>query len=348
MSDIFLKKDIRNKRTVLKNTIFSTTSNNFIQGGGNTSSANMSKINATDINNLLAMLTSESNSDNAINRNGGGFTNYDNYTENTEVLENKLIKILNNKNDNLNSEQLQNKINNLIIPHQSGGGRELASLATLATLGAVGALATSRINNNSIKKSTSNTETEFNSGTIINKGQNVIPTIFPNIVSTMPNVIGNKDNKITVTVETPTDVRTSETSPNLISDMNNNLSDTSNSIFQKNPVNKKNSFINTTTSLNNSDLSPTSSAILNTVSDPRLNKLQQGGRGTNVGFENFLKVAALVATKLNIPNSAKAKKIAGQLQRDVKEKNKDITSDKMVNVAEKHLIANLEKYKKMI
>ena len=164
----------------------------------------------------------------------------------------------------------------------------------------------------------------------------------------MPNVIGNKDNKITVTVETPTDVRTSETSPNLISDMNNNLSDTSNSIFQKNPVNKKNSFINTTTSLNNSDLSPTSSAILNTVSDPRLNKLQQGGRGTNVGFENFLKVAALVATKLNIPNSAKAKKIAGQLQRDVKEKNKDITSDKMVNVAEKHLIANLEKYKKMI
>jgi hypothetical protein len=55
----------------------------------------------------------------------------------------------------------------------------------------------------------------------------------------------------------------------------------------------------------------------------------------------------MVATKLSIPNGPKAKKIAGQLQRDVKEKNEGITHDKLVDAAKKHLESNLEKYRKM-
>ena len=62
----------------------------------------------------------------------------------------------------------------------------------------------------------------------------------------------------------------------------------------------------------------------------------------------FLEICKIVAKELNIPNGPKAKKIGGQLQRDVKEKNKDITHEKLVDVAKKQLADNLKKYEKMV
>lgn len=357
-----------NNKNINNSTILSATSNNFIGGNNSlTSSTNLSKINSNDINNLLSMLTSENNQEtatseletklkNMLNQNGGGNSEDENMlnqngggydTENTLELENRLTNMLNNDDE------------------QHGG-----TFKSLATLGGLAALGTV------MNKKITDTESEFNSGNIINPNQpltnnqiNYQPlknNQFNEIISPKPDL----ENKIKVAVEVPYD-NMSATSTDRQSRLNNvPYSDTSmsnNSVFYKNT--NQNPFISsTTTTINKNDtltspytdnLSSTSSNvpysnIPNRNVDQRLLALIQSKQNTDQnGGDNpalivFREISAMVSKKLKIPNGPNAKKIAGQLQRDIKEKNENITHDKLFNAAEKHLENNFSKYEKMI
>ena len=345
MSDLFLKNRDYNvtessinlgnilgmKNNTKINNVFSPTSNNLLGGHGSvTSSANLSKINSTDINNLLSMLTSESDNNtatsdlekklkNMLNQNGVGDD-----TENTAVLENRLMNMLGGSNgDDISTEALENKINSIIRGNQTGGA--VKSLATLAGLTILGTLANKQINNE--------VDTEFNATKVI--GPVPLPVALPR-----PPVV--PENKIKVAVEVPIESATSSEMPRRV----NNLSETStNSVFARPsnvPVNPPNPFIpltTTTISRNSPELSATSSEM----PDSRLDQLG----GNNPALIAFREISAMVAKKLGISNGPKAKKIAGQLQRDVKEKHENITHDKLVDAAKKHLEDNLNKYQKM-
>jgi hypothetical protein len=333
----------------LPNILGMNNSNNYV--GGNysiTSSANLSKINTNDVNHLLSMLTSESNANtentnelenklkNMLTQNGGADD-----TENTQELENKLTHMLNQSGgDDENTEMLENKINNILKTNQSGGA--MKSLFTLGALGAAGTVLNSMLNKSSMTETS-----EFN----------------------VSNVIGPAPTPV-VTSVTKNNVLNSATSSEMPqSNMNvNNLSETSansiNSIFTKrsvppiNPPITQNNFVpamNTTTTINNNSpivsLSETSSMMpmpnnnQSPTSDNRLNELIGGSGPALVAFRE---ISAMVAKKLNIPNGPNAKKIAGQLQRDTKEKNMNITHDKLVEAAKKQLENNLNKYEKMV
>jgi hypothetical protein len=122
-------------------------------------------------------------------------------------------------------------------------------------------------------------------------------------------------------------------------------------IFKKNDVKNK-PILNTTTELNSatlSDIINNNNSVINSVTpikDNRVEEIMNGGN--NPGMKAFRDISKLVSEKLNISNGPNAKKIAGQLQRDVKEKNVDITHDKLVAVAKNHLEQNINKYKKMV
>ena len=148
------------------------------------------------------------------------------------------------------------------------------------------------------------------------------------------------------------------------SDMPNNLSTLSatsnNSIFAKpiqsnKPVNNAtpNPFIPltaTTTELSStSSFMPYKNSSITNNNDSRLsqlNQIQYGGN--NPGMIAFRELSELVSKKLNIKNGPQAKKIASQLQKDVKAQNEGITYDKLLNAAEKHLTNNIKKYEKLI
>jgi hypothetical protein len=306
------------------NDLSSTSYDNSQVGGGSvTSSANLSKINSNDINNLLSMLTSESNTHTStenlenklmklLNNQEGGAIN----TE-TEMLENKLYSLLNQNGgsytEDMNTEMLENRINNVI--KQSGGG-VVKAVAGLAGLAAVGAMI-------------SDTHTNTNTNTESDILTNVLGPK-PN-TTTVVNVNPTIVNPIPVSARSVVDSATSSEMPN-----NLNMSDTSAFLPARN-TNNQNAFI-TTTSIQKS---PTSSEPTN---DKRLEQLG----GNNPALIAFRELSSQVSKKLGISNGPNAKKIAGQLQRDLKAKMPDITHDKLVKAAMKHLEENLNDYKKMI
>ena len=72
-------------------------------------------------------------------------------------------------------------------------------------------------------------------------------------------------------------------------------------------------------------------------------------RGINPGMEAFIKLKKYVAEQLNISNGPKAAKIAGIVQRDVKEKFSDLTdSSKILEKAKNHLDKNINHYKQLL
>jgi len=352
MSDLFLKNSVKNNnfanstessfnlRKVLNinapnknsitssaimqniNELSSTSYNNTQVGGASiTSSANLSKINSNDINNLLSMLTSESNINTATedleNKLKNMLTQEGGEYESTEMLENKLKKLLNNSTftEEMSTERLEAKINNI----QRGGAKEIFGLAGLAAAGAV-------------FNHFSETEGEFNSKKILDK-----PVITkPDLDSKPAILLNNKP----VVLDPNNGVL--YTKPVVLPTSNNNLSATSSEmpqIFTKSES-KFTPSLATTTDM------PTS-ATSSEMPDKRLEQLTQEG-GNNPALVAFREISKMVSEELKISNGPKCKKIAGQLQRDVKEKNSDITHDKLVAAAKKHLEANMDKYKKMV
>ena len=403
MSNLFLKNNSNNTTESSFNLtnilgMNNKSNNNFIGGTGNiTSSVNLSKINSADINSLLAMLTTEetenntstfelenklqnmlnknnedsSNLKNILTQNGGNNkqeiilsqTNTIN-TENTGILENKLISLLqqNGGNNEISTEVLENKINNIIQNNQTGGAKHLLTFATLGLAGTMlnkniaseseydttkvlGPIATPNYNSLMQQQVMPSMPTQnINMAPI--PTQNSIMAPIPTQNSNMSIFQPNKN-------KSPFDSITSSEMPNNQS----TLSETSNnSIFAKSINNTSptsNPFIPitaTTTELSStSSFMPYNNYSTKNNNDARLLQLNQPQTGgNNPGMIVFRELSELVAKKLNIKNGPQAKKIASQLQKDVKAQNEGITHDKLLNAAEKYLTNNIKKYEKLI
>jgi hypothetical protein len=87
-------------------------------------------------------------------------------------------------------------------------------------------------------------------------------------------------------------------------------------------------------------------SILSNTSDMSI--LQDGGKGSNPGFLAFLKLKKHVATKLDIKNGPDAGKVAGAVQRDIKEQYPLLESIKVSEKAMAHFDKNMEHYKKLL
>jgi len=74
----------------------------------------------------------------------------------------------------------------------------------------------------------------------------------------------------------------------------------------------------------------------------------RGGAGTNPGFQAFLDLKKKIAGKLGIPNSPNAGKVAGEVQREIKEKNEGMDAVEVSKKAYELFEANIEKYSKLI
>jgi len=332
MSDLFLKNSVKNninndfyttessfnaskilgKSNIMPsiNELSATSLDNSQVGGSATSSANLSKINSNDINNLLSMITSEaSNATVTVDLENKLKTLLDqaggNISENTEMLENKLRNYM-LEDDMMNTEVLENKMMNIINKQQTGGTMGIVkSIATLAALGGIGAILS--------KRDVTVTESELNPEKIMNSARPV------NISSAQ--------------------VSNSSMDATRMNGSNSQFMSSETSVFAKNPApGKLEAFVTTT------DISPTSDYRVSELKK-QLN-IQEGG--DNPALVAFRDISKMVSEKLGISNGAPCKKIAGQLQRDVKEENTDIELDKLVKTAEKYLDEHLSKYEKMV
>ena len=73
-----------------------------------------------------------------------------------------------------------------------------------------------------------------------------------------------------------------------------------------------------------------------------------GGRATNPGFQAFLDLKKKIAAKLGIPNSPKAGKVAGAVQREIKEKHPGLEATEVSKKAFALFEANMDKYQNML
>jgi hypothetical protein len=316
---------------------------NFIRGGGkntnsSTSSENLSKINSKDINNLVSMLTSESenntNTDdlqnkltNLLNKSQNGGSN-DEYV-NTEVLENKLKNIINKTqmqgggssyDENTNTEILENKINNIINSRYQSGGSVDKSILTLGSLGLASVFIANH-NKNKNKKNTNVTDSELNISNILNNSN-----------KPLPKVVEEPNNKFS---DTSSDVQ----------HITNTTTDIDNDIR----VRELEQFnINEIPSIKQQPQIPESKEAREAREKREDQEIKElvGGE-LSPGMVVYGKISKLVAEKLSIPNGRNCKKIAGQLYRDVKEKNPSVAPEKLLNLAKEHLDKNLNKYKKI-
>jgi len=309
-------KNLGNTSTTINNFSATSTLINQIGGVSSTSTANLSKINSSDINNLLAMLTSESgtntNTENLENKlvnllkQGGG-----NESENTETLENKLNNLLNNNTDNLNTETLESKILDYLNNNkntQSGGGI-FSSLLTLGALGTAGVLLSA---------------TESDSGTT---ASSVMKSIFNKSASTASKV----DKSIS------TDIDKSKSSSNLKNYSKSSTSDDSN--FVGGDLFSDTSDYNLSMEGSDEDSDEDSETNVN-----RLNEMLGGADR----LKPFRDLCEYLADKLNSKLTPNLRKIASQLQKDVRKKHSDVTNDTILEYSKKYFNENKSNYEKML
>ncbi len=253
----------------MPNNNFSSTSNIQLTGGNGKTTEVGNNINYNDINNLINMLTTESE----MNTQLGG--NIDSDIMNTEVIENKLYNILNNNHRSNNNYRSNNN-------HHSNNKYQSGGVVTSAIAGAVaggiaGGIASKYITETILKDS--DIVSEINLYKILTKNNS------------------SKDN------------------------------------------NNVNNIENTTTDVNTDG------------DDERINKIRQmqgGKRELPPGLKVFAKICKYVSEKLSIPNGPKVKKIAGKLQRDIKEKNPNIDLNDLFETSKKHFNNNISTYKKLL
>jgi len=70
--------------------------------------------------------------------------------------------------------------------------------------------------------------------------------------------------------------------------------------------------------------------------------------GINPGFQAFLDLKKHVATKLGISNGPKAAKVAGAVQKEMKEKHPDLDAVKIAEEGRKHFDKNVDHFKQML
>jgi hypothetical protein len=70
--------------------------------------------------------------------------------------------------------------------------------------------------------------------------------------------------------------------------------------------------------------------------------------GVNPGFQAFLDLKKHVATKLGISNGPQAAKVAGAVQKEMKEKHPDLNAVKIAEEGRKHFDKNVDHFKQML
>ena len=76
--------------------------------------------------------------------------------------------------------------------------------------------------------------------------------------------------------------------------------------------------------------------------------VHQDQRRKGIFRELWEAMCKYVSEKLSIPNGPKVKKIAGKLQRDIKEKNPNIDLNDLLETSKKHFNNNISTYKKLL
>lgn len=76
------------------------------------------------------------------------------------------------------------------------------------------------------------------------------------------------------------------------------------------------------------------------------NKIMDGG--VNAGFQAFLNLKKYIADKLGISNGPDAAKVAGAVQKDMKEKHPGMDAVNIAKEGMKHFDANMEHYKRIL
>ena len=74
---------------------------------------------------------------------------------------------------------------------------------------------------------------------------------------------------------------------------------------------------------------------------------EQGG-GDNPGFRAFLDLKKHIATKLGVSNSPKVGKVAGAVQKDMKEKHPGKNAVEIAKLGMEHFDQNMDHYKQML
>jgi hypothetical protein len=315
MSDLFLKNNIPTESSFNVSNILNKDNNNKQFGGvySATSSANLSKVNVADIQNLISMLTSESANhtstaqlqDNLIKQQGGS------------DLENKLEALLKeeyNFNDNINTELLENKINNIInqqggnldtemIQSQNGGVNYIKPIIGLAGLGLTGTVLKSFDNVNDTEKS-------FSVSEIINKPSVAEPVFI-------------KQEAPVTKQEAPV---------------------TKQEIPVASPIGA------TTTTMMPEEFSATSSEMPHP--DVRVNELKKASapiqqEGGNDALDAFREIIRYVSKELDV-KWPKAMKIAAVVNKDVKAENPEIKHSELFEAAKKEFNKNKSKYEKLV
>jgi len=343
------KPSISNIKIINKNNVHQ------LQQGGSyspTSSFNqLGGVNNRDVNNLVSMLTSDSHMDTILGSNTS-----------TPQLENKLKNLLNQEGGN-NYNKTYNADNynsNFIKQNNQKGG-----VSNFIALGAAAALVygltsesdfvsnlfgNSKETNNNVDITTTDMAMNTESGT-----STAMPMNNNNLSTTSENVFQkpNLPNSRQVTNDSATSsampnrqpINMSTTSDNV----NQNQRGGSYSVTSSAMHNNNNYYSATSDNVNQrgGSYSVTSSAIQNNNNLSATSDIMSQEGGNNPALVAYREIVKMVVKELGI-TYPKALKIAAQVQKDVKEKNSDVTPDKLVKLANEQFKSDKSKYEKMV
>jgi hypothetical protein len=287
------------------------------QQGGNyspTSSFNQQGGNLNnDINNLVNMLTSDSQMNSILDSNTS-----------TPQLENKLKRLLNQEGGNINYNDnnsdinsVDNFIKNYSENNQTGG--DLLSIGLAATAGYLAY----NMYNNSNKQTVDLNLSEVPTESSVSSSMNLKPTRIMNT-------------PVRSSINNNTPIRSSINSTRTPVSSRPNMSETTTDLPGLSGFSATSSNVNSLNSASNQVFSQTST-------DQNYDQLG----GNSPALVAFREIVKLVCKELDIKYN-KALKIAGQVQSDVKEKNSSVTPKNLVELATKQLKDNKSKYQKMV
>jgi len=332
MSNIFLKEDFESIFNltsesnislpkwikvidVASNQANSVTSSASVQQGGNFSAtSNVSS--AKDVNKLISMLTSDSSSlkQNAISE------------TTTASLENQLRQILEKEGGAKKKKSRK----------QKGGYDEIENIKSFfTTLKSQGVNVDIKLNNKTMSEffgGADNTTTEipFQGNLIGSETSSIVPQSY-NGSST-----SSEEHRATASATSSYVPQANTLSATSIDNLRATASATSSYVPQANTL--------SATSYNKDELA--GGAKKGKKSSKKSSKKMDGG--VNPGFQAFLDLKKHVATKLGISNGPQAAKVAGAVQKEMKEKHPDLDAVKIAEEGRKHFDKNVDHFKQML
>jgi hypothetical protein len=110
--------------------------------------------------------------------------------------------------------------------------------------------------------------------------------------------------------------------------------------------------VNVNVKLNDKTMSDFFGLAQSTTTELNSSFQMKGGKeqdgGMNAGFEAFLNLKKHIAKELGISNGPKAAKVAGAVQKEMKEKHPGLPAVEISAKGKKHFDDNKEKYEKMV